>query len=125
MEKPNVGDKIYLEFNISWAGKSDEYTVKSVGRKNLEVDSVRIDNKCSINWVDGVISLPSYGVVGYVYHDKREFEKDELMKKIKNSLYRNSRLFENLSFDQLLEVCAILKVDCLSEFPELKNFQAE
>ena len=125
MEKPNVGDKIYIKFNISWAGKSDEYTVKSVGRKNLEVDSVLIDNRCRINWVDGVISLPSYGVVVYVYHDKREFEKDELTNKIKNSLYRNSRLFENLSFDQLLEVCAILKVDCLSEFPELKNFQAE
>lgn len=125
MEKPNVGDRIYINFNISWAGKSGEYTVKSVGRKNLEVVSVQIDNRCRINWVDGVINLPSYGVVGYVYHDKREFEKDELMAKIKNSLYRNSRLFENLSFDQLLEVCAILKVDCLSEFPELKNFQAE
>lgn len=125
MEKPNVGDRIYINFNISWAGKSDEYTVKSVGRKNLEVDSVLINNRCRINWVDGVISLPSYGVVGYVYTNKREHEKEELMAKIKNSLYRNSRLFENLSFDQLLEVCAILKVDCLSEFPELKNFQAE
>lgn len=125
MEKPNVGDRIYINFNISWAGKSDEYTVKSVGRKNLEVDSVLINNRCRINWADGVISLPSYGVVGYVYTNKREYEKEKLMEKIKNSLYRNSRLFENLSFDQLLEVCAILKVDCLSEFPELKNFQAE
>ena len=125
MEKPNVGDKIYLEFNLRWVGKSDEYTVKSVGRKNLEVDSFRIDNRCRINWVEDVISLPSYGVVGYVYTNKREHEKEELMAKIKKYLYRNSNLFEKLSFEQLLEVCAILKVDCLSEFPELKNFQAE
>lgn len=125
MEKPNVGDKIYLKFNISWVGKTGEYTVKSVGRKNLEVDSFRIDNRCRINWVEDVISLPSYGVVGYVYTNKREDEKKELMAKIKKYLYYNSNLLEKLSFDQLLEVCAILKVDCLSEFPELKNFQAD
>lgn len=125
MEKPKIGDKIFVEINLNWVGKSGEYVVKSVGRKNLELDTVQIYQQAKINWADGIVSMPSYGIVGYVYTNKREYEKKKLMAEIKKYLYHKSSLFENLSFDQLLEVCAILKVDCLSEFPELKKFQAE
>lgn len=126
MEKPKVGDKVYLEFNINWAGRSGEYVVTSVGRTNIKVeDGYLIDNRNRINFVEGTIQNSSYGIVGYVYANVNELKKEELRRKITNKLVDILKNPNDISLEQAIAIFKILSFDYLKEFPEIKEFLPE
>lgn len=126
MEKPKVGDKVYLKFDINWAGRSGEYTVASVGRTNIKVENdYLIDNRNRINFVEGTIQNSNYGLVGYVYTDANELKKKELCGKLKAKLVDILKCSKDISLEQIIEIFEIFSFDYLKEFPEIKEFLPE
>lgn len=126
MEKPKVGDKVYLKFYIDWAGRSGEYVVTSVGRTNIKVeDNYFIDNRNRINFVEGTIQISNYGIVGYVYANDNESKKKELCEKITNKLVDILKRPNDISLEQAIAIFKILSFDYLKEFPEIKEFLPE
>lgn len=126
MEKPKVGDKVYLKFHINWAGRSGEYVVTSVGRTNIKVEGNYLnDNRIRINFVEGTIQISNYGIVGYVYANANELKKKELCGKLKAKLVDILKCSKEVSLEQTIEIFKILSFDCLKEFPEIKEFLPE
>lgn len=126
MEKPKVGDKVYLKFIIDWAGRSGEYTVASVGRTNIKVEKgYLIDNRNRINFVEGTIQISDYGIVGYVYANTNELKKKELCGKLKAKLVDILKCSKDISLEQTIEIFEIFSFDYLKEFPEIKEFLPE